>query len=303
MRRALAALVATAVLAGAARAAPMPQVAVTIQPIAMLVRELAGDRVAVMSLVPPGASAHNFAAKPRAVAALEDAQVFVEVGAGLDTWSAQLYAAAAHKPRRLVLIELPGLDPLPADPSAGGREANGARARFDPHVWLDPIRVRDVIVPALAEELSRIDPDGRASFEANRAALQARIGDADAEIRRTLAGHGRKFVAFHGAWRYFAARYGLEEVAVVEEAAGEEPTPGAIAKLVAAARAADVPAILVEPQQSPRVAEAIAAELGIGTVVVDDENADPSDPQRSTYASLMLWNARAFARALGGNAS
>ena len=301
MRRALSALVATAALAGAAPAAPRPQVVVTIQPIAMLVRELAGDRVAVMSLVPPGASAHNFAAKPRAIAALEDAQLFVEVGAGLDTWSAQLSAAAAHKPRRLVLIELPGLNPLPADPSDRGRDANGARARFDPHVWLDPIRVRDVIVPALAEELSRIDPDGRASFEANRAALQARIGDADAEIRRTLAGHGRKFVAFHGAWRYFAARYGLEEIGVVEEAPGEEPAPREIARLVEAARAAHVPAILTEPQLNPRIAATIAAELGAGTVTVDEQG-DPRDPERADYVALMRFDARAFARALGNGA-
>jgi len=297
MRGAVAALVAAAAMpAGAA----VPQVVVTIQPIALLVRALAGDRVAVTSLVPPGASTHTFEAQPREMAALEDAALFVEVGAGLDTWSARLYGAAAHKPRRLVLIELPGLDPLPADPRAGGRDAGGAPARFDPHVWLDPIRVRDAIVPALADALVAIDPAGRERYEANRAVLEKRITEADADIRRTLAGRGTRFVAFHSAWRYFAARYGLEEVGVVEEAPGEEPTPRAIAELVAAARAARVPAILIEPQQSPRIAQTIAAELGAGTVVVDDEDADPSDPERSSYEGLMRWNARAFARALGG---
>jgi ABC-type Zn uptake system ZnuABC Zn-binding protein ZnuA len=281
----------------------------------MLVRELAADRVAVTSLVPPGASAHNFAAKPRAMAALEDARLFVEVGAGLDTWSAQLYAAAAHKPQPLVLIELPGLDPLPADPSDRGREPSGARARvdphaparwdlhaparWDPHVWLDPIRVRDVLAPALTEALVRLDPDGRADYEEALAALRTRIDELDAEIRRTLEGHGSRFVAFHGAWRYFAARYGLEEVGVVEEAPGEEPAPRAIAELVRKARAARVPAILIEPQQDPRIAQTIAAELGAGTVMVD-ENGDPRDPERADYAALMRWNARAFARALGG---
>jgi len=293
-------LVAAAALPSAAQGAARLEVVTTIQPIALLVRELAGERVDVTSLVPPGASTHTFEAQPRAMAALENAQLFIEVGAGLDTWSAQLYSASAHKPRRLVLIDLPGLDPLPADPHAPNREAGGAASSWDPHVWLDPIRVRDVIVPALAEALAGIDPAGRDQYAVSRAALQAQITDADAEIRRTLAGRGTRFVAFHAAWRYFAARYGLEEVAVVEEAPGEEPTPRALAQLVATARAAHVPAILIEPQQSPRIAQTIAAELGAGTVVVDDEDADPRDPERSTYVGLMRWNARAFARALGG---
>ena len=300
MKHALMALVITAALAGAAPAAPTPQVVVTIPPIAMLVRELAGGRVEVRSLVPPGASTHTFSAQPSDVAAVESARLFVEVGAGLDTWAAKLKGAAAHRPEQRVLIELPGLDPLPADPH--DHDTGGAPARWDPHFWLDPIRVRDVVSPALAEALAQIDPAGRAQYQAALAGFQARLGDLDTEIRRTLAGHGTQFVAFHGAWRYFAARYGLEEVGVVEEAPGEEPAPREIASLVRAGRAAQVPAILVEPQLSPRIAETIAAELGAGTVTVD-ENGDPHDPERADYAALMRWNARAFARALGGRPS
>ena len=48
----------------------------------------------------------------------------------------------------------------------------------------------------------------------------------------------------------------------------------------------------------PRVAEALAAELGAKTVRVDP-NGDPTDPERDTYPELMRWNARAFATALG----
>jgi ABC-type Zn uptake system ZnuABC Zn-binding protein ZnuA len=302
MRRAVAALLATAALPGAAPAAATPQVVVTIPPIAMLVRELAGDRVRVRSLVPPGASTHTFAAQPSDVAAVETARLFVEVGAGLDGWAAKLQGAAGNRPDHLVLIELPGLDPLPADPHQHEHDAGGAPARWDPHIWLDPIRVRDVVSPALAEALARLDPDGRAEYQAALAGFQARLGALDDEIRRTLEGHGTKFVAFHGAWRYFGARYGLEEVGVVEEAPGEEPAPREIAATVRAARAARVPAILVEPQLNPRIAETIAAEFGAGTVTVD-ENGDPRDPERADYAALMRFNARAFAQALGGGAS
>ena len=83
------------------------------------------------------------------------------------------------------------------------------------------------------------------------------------------------------------------------EFGGEEPTPREVGNLVRDARAAGVGAILVEPQLSPRVARTIAAEFGAKTVLVDPVG-DPGDPARSNYEALMLFNTRAFGRALEG---
>jgi ABC-type Zn uptake system ZnuABC Zn-binding protein ZnuA len=289
-----AALAGGALLLAATVAAGAPlRVVATIQPLAMIAREVGGARIEVSVLVPPGASPHTFEPQPGDLARLADAVLLLEAGAGLDAWVRRLALAVARRPAAFVLIDAPGLDPLPA---AGGHADTGERR--DPHAWLDPIRVREAVVPALAARLAELDPEGRADYE--RAAREAgeRLGALDAEVRATLSGRGRHFVAFHAAWRYFAARYGLEEVGVVEEAPGEEPTPRELARLVARARAARVPAILVEPQLSPRVAEALASELGARIVRVDP-NGDPTDPERDTYPELMRWNARAFASALG----
>jgi ABC-type Zn uptake system ZnuABC Zn-binding protein ZnuA len=254
--------------------------------------------VRVATLVPAGASPHVFEPRPRDVARLAAASAVLRVGAGLDDWTLSLLGAAPRPPRVFVLSESPGLDPLPADLHAHAR-AGGAR--LDPHVWLDPLRVRDALAPALAAELAEIDPAGEPVFRARLAAFRERLGALDAELRVALADAPRRgYVAFHGAWRYFGARYGLEEVAVIEESAGEEPTPRALARLLAAARVAGVTAILVEPQLPARLATAIAAELGgdAATVIVDPIG-DPDDPARARYEDLMRWNAAAFARALG----
>ena len=302
MRAGAALLVAVASLASVAALAEPLRVVTTIQPLALLARELGGDRVLVSVLVPPGASPHSFEPQPSDVQSLVAARLIVEVGGGLDGWVHPLLAAASARPERLTLLDLPGLDPLPAAPGAHvdpGR--HDAAHRLDPHVWLDPIRVRDVVVPALAAKLAALDPSGRAVYQASRDQFVARLTALDAEIRTTLAGHGRDFLAFHGAWRYFAKRYDLEEVGVIEEAPGEEPTPRELGALAQRAREAQLPAILIEPQLSPRIAEMLARDLGAAVVTVDP-NGDPTDPERATYAGLMLWNARAFARALGGAA-
>jgi ABC-type Zn uptake system ZnuABC Zn-binding protein ZnuA len=275
------------------------RVVATIEPLAMLVREIGGDRVEVAVLVPPGASPHTFEPQPSDVAALARAVLLVEAGAGLDGWVRTLAAAATPAPPRATVADAPGLGLLAASEAHAEAEAAAATPHVDPHVWLDPIRVRDAVVPALLAALVSADPAGRAGHEERARAFQTRLGELDADVRRTLAGRGTRFVAFHAAWRYFAARYGLEEIGVVEEAPGEEPAPRALAALVTRARAADVPAILVEPQLSPRVAQVLAAEFGATTVLVDP-NGDPTDPERSSYAALMRFNARAFARALGG---
>ena len=171
---------------------------------------------------------------------------------------------------------------------------------FNPHFWLDPIRVRDVLVPVVTERLMAADPAGKAYYEKRRNDFHQRLTALDQEIRAELKGaKTRKYIAFHAAWPYFAERYGLEKVAVVQEFGGEEPTPREVANLVRDARAAGVGAILVEPQLNPRVAETIAAEFGAGTVVVDPVG-DPGDPARDTYEDLMRFNARAFGQALQG---
>jgi len=301
MRGGAALLVAVATLAGVAAAEPL-RIVSTIQPLGLVARELGGERVTVSVLVPPGASPHTFEPQPSDVRSLVHARLVLEVGGGLDGWAHALFAAAAARPERLTLLELPGLDPLPAVAGAHvDAAAAGAAQRLDPHAWLDPIRVRDALVPALAAKLTALDPPGRTHYEASRDALVQRLGALDAEIRSALAGHGRHFLAFHGAWHYFAQRYDLAEVGVIEEAPGEEPTPRELGALARNARDAGVSAILIEPQLSPRIAQMLARDLGVAVVTVDP-NGDPSDPARSSYTGLMLWNAHAFARALGGAA-
>ncbi len=288
-------LVAVATLFGVAASAEALRIVTTIQPLALLARELGGDRVVVTALVPPGASPHTFEPQPSDVQSLVDAQLLLEVGGGLDGWVRPLLAAAAAKPDRVTLLDLSALDPLPAD------AAEAHEGRFDPHAWLDPLRVRDVMAPALAAKFSALDPEGRSAYESGRDAFVTRLTALDAEIRATLAGRGRRYVAFHAAWRYFAQRYALEEIGVVEESAGEEPSPRELAALAQRARDAHVPAILIEPQLNPRIAQMLARDLGLETVLVDP-NGDPADPERATYLGLMRWNARAFARGLGAAA-
>lgn len=280
-------LLAVVLLAGAVRAgaAPLP-VTVTLHPLALVVREVGGEAVAVQVLVPPGASPHTFEPRPSDVARLARAALFVRAGGGADLWAARLATAAPDVPQ-LVFAEV--LDArMPEVPRA--------------HAWLDPLAVRDALAPAVAERLAALDPPRAEGYAARLADFQTRLTGLDAELRAILAGApGRRFVAFHAAWDAFARRYDLEMAGVVEAAPGQEPSPGAVAALVERARREGLRAILVEPQLEPRVARVIAAEFA-GTLVTVDPLGDPDDPERDAYEELLRLDARRFREAMGGAA-
>jgi zinc transport system substrate-binding protein len=268
-----------------AAAAAVPVVA-TIFPLADLVRQIGGDEVEVVTLLPPGASPHTFEPTPEQARQVAKARVFVDVGAGLDGWAARLRAARTEP--LTVVTATAGVSLLDGDHGVGG----------DPHVWLDPLLVRDHIVAAIVDGLVAADPDHRAAFERGAAQLRDALTRLDAEVRALLApAQRRSYVAFHAAWRYFGRRYDLTEVGVVESFPGKEPSAREIATLVDRARAAHAAALLVEPQFAPRMAEQIAREFG-GRPILADPIGGAQVPGRQSYGDLMRYNARAFAEAL-----
>lgn len=272
------------------------RVVATIFPVADMVRQVGKDAVEVVTLLPPGASPHTFEPTPAQIREIAHARLFICVGAGLDTWTTKLLAAQAGAITVVTLTD--GLQLLgAAGTSAAGTSAVGTHGG-DPHVWLDPVLVRDHMVPAIVVGLSRVDPDGRAAFERAAGEFRAALTSLDADIRDTLAPlANRNYVAFHSAWRYFGQRYNLHEVAAVEAFPGKEPSAKEIAAIVEKARAARVRVVLIEPQFNPRVAQQIAREFG-GQALVVDPIGGPDVPGRSHYTDLMRDNSRVFAEAL-----
>lgn len=271
-------------------------VVATIAPLASIAQSLVGPRGEVACLLPPGASPHTFEPLPGDVARIARARLLVRVGAGLDEWSEKLLGSDGGTPTIVTFMDLVATEPLPWRSDGPHEHAAGV----DPHVWLDPIRVRDALVPALAGALSVVDPAGRSHYQERARELEDKLTELDDAVRKFLAPLGsRRFVAYHDTWRYFAARYGLETVGAIEAYAGDEPTAAELARLIERARAGEVRAVIIEPQLGERVARSIATEIG-AAVAVADPLGDPTVGERADYFTMMLYNARAFSRALAG---
>jgi len=282
----------------------------TILPVADMARNVTGDRFKVETLLPPGASPHTFEPTSRELMALHDAEIVFKIGLDLELWADKLLSAAGGERLRIVTVS-GGVDLLPnMREEHDGADARGhhpddghahGRGEFNPHVWLDPVNAVS-IVGRIAEAFAEADPEGARVYAANAARYTQELVRLDAEYRHALSGlESRRVVAFHDSFSYLARRYGIEVVGLIEESPGKEPGARHVRELVDRIRALGVKAVLVEPQLSPKVAEALARDSGASVVRVDPLG-DPADAERSTYLALMRWNLRALVNGLGGEA-
>jgi zinc/manganese transport system substrate-binding protein/manganese/iron transport system substrate-binding protein len=253
-----------------------------------IVRNVAGDRAEVISIIPAGAGPEDHEPKPDDARKIADADLIVSNGVGLDDFLDRLIDAAGEATAtRLVLGDgIPTID-VDGEPN--------------PHFWLDPSLVATHYIPAISAALAKLDPTGAATYATNASAYVAKVEAMDAANRAkidTIPMADRKLVTFHDAFPYFAAHYGFELVGIILANVGQEPTASELAALVEKVRAAHVKAVFSEAQFSPELAHTLAQEAGITSVVTTLYNDTVGPPPNDTYLKMMEWNINEIVQAL-----
>jgi ABC-type Zn uptake system ZnuABC Zn-binding protein ZnuA len=242
---------------------------------------VAGDLATIVNLVPPGASPENYALRPEDAEALARATVLVINGLQFE----QFLQGAIEEARQRgvpVLTASAGVETIGEPPN--------------PHTWLDPIRAARM-VGTIADGLATADPAHADIYRSRAQRLTTSLYELDAEFRTRLSNVPRRqFVAFHPAWTYFAERYGLEQVAAVEETPGVEPTARELAALAGLVQRTGTRALMTEPQFSSRLAGTLARDYGLQTYEVNPEGGALA---ADGYERMMRENVATFARALG----
>lgn len=275
-------------------------VVATIFPLADMARQIGGERVNVTTLLPAGASPHTFEPTPGQARLVAGADLLLLIGAGLDPWAERLLQAGERPPEvRLALVE--GL--RPADLEAVGFASGPAAcdhgiSPLNPHLWLDPVLVRDRLSVLIEERLAALDPGGRAVYREQAAVFRAELTALDQAISQAVASFSTSaFVSFHPAWTWFAARYGLEEAGVIRHFPERDPTPGDIRRLAAEIEGRGIRAIFAEKQFSPEMAATIAAETGAAMVTLDPLGG-AGLAGRDSYPALLRYNLDLMSRVM-----
>lgn len=247
-------------------AAPRPvQAAVTVPPQAYLVERIGGERVATEVLMPSGSSEETFSPTPRQLVALSRAELYVLVGhPAFIVEERHVLPALARNPGVHVTSMWDGEAPEDRRPDTDGRVHGN---HTDPHLWTAPRTMRSAAV-RVAAALAELDPPGAAVYRTRLASFLAEVDALDAEIRRELSGlPRRRFLVTHPAWGHFAAQYGLEQMAIEDEA--KEPGPRRLVALVEEARAEGIRVVFSQAGFPDAAARAVAAEIGARVVPLD----------------------------------
>ena len=314
-RRLVGGLLALALLTGCQRSpeppaaeSTKPLVVATFYPLYEFARQVGGEGVEVVALVPPGVEPHDWEPTPADVARVSKTRVFVYNGAGMEPWVDRLLGEVL--PRTAVAVRategLPLVKPdLPrhahGHTPTGAREATTGGDALDPHVWLDPVLAVSQ-VDTISAALTGADPASAAIYAENTRQYRTALEGLHQAFEQGLAKCRRRdFVVSHAAFGYLARRYRLTQVAVMGLAPEAEPSPAEMAAVVRFIRRQRVTHVFFETLVSGKLAETLARETGVGTLVLNPvEGLTPEEAAAGkTYLSLMEANLEHLRLGLG----
>lgn len=287
--------------------APRLNVVTTLSVLKDLAQTVGGDRVEVESLSDPREDPHYVQPRPTLMKRARDADVFIELGLQLELWGGKVVEGSgntkiqASQPGRIIASA--GIATLEL-PQQLSREWGDVHPYGNPHIWLDPLNVKDMATN-IAQGFEKVDPAHAAGYEERLKAFHekldgalfgealvkevgskmltrlARQGRLDSYLeskslsdklggwlKQAAALKGRPVVTYHKSWIYFAERFGLKVPIEIEEKPGIPPSARHRDAVVELIKQQGVKTILHEVFYDRGAADYLAKETGAHVVIV-----------------------------------
>ena len=146
------------------------------------------------------------------------------------------------------------------DHGKGGHDGHDHDYEFDPHIWLDPILVKQQ-VNVIRDGLIQADPQNKEHYEENARIYNNKMDALDMKINSALSSCQKDtIVPYHNAFSYLGERYDIHIMALGGMAPDSEASAAEIAEFVDFVKENDIKVIFSEELVDPRLAEVIAAE-------------------------------------------
>jgi len=250
------------------------------------VRQIAGDKVNLSMLLPPGAESHSFEPTPRDIISVQKCDIFIHVGGGGDAWVERILKSMNTKNKKVYAMmesvevveeeTVEGMEEEKEPAKRGGyiarffafisgRSKNQAKEiEYDEHVWTSP-RNAILIVQKITELLCEADPDNANFYRQNSSVYIKSLEELDAAFKQVIAGAKRKIIVFGDRFpfRYFANAYGLKYFAAFPGCSTDtEASAATVAFLINKIKSEHIPVVFHIELSNERMADAISAETG-----------------------------------------
>lgn len=248
------------------------KVVTTLEDFASLTAAVGGERVETSALARGYQDPHFVDAKPSFILKLSKADLLVAAGMELEIGYLpplidQSRNDSIHPGSRGYLDASAGCEILQRPTQQVTRAMGDVHPYGNPHYWTDPENGR-IIARSIAAKLTELDPAGKAVYDANLSAFEAKLTDKEKEWSAKMAPYtGTRIITFHNSWPNFAKRYALNVVDHVEPKPGIPPTPRHTLDIINLILEHRIPLILVEPYFDRKTPKYIAEKTGAALVI------------------------------------
>ena len=226
---------------------------------------------------------------------LAGANILFTNGLGFEGWMDRLEKSSGFKGK--VVVASTGVKPRTMVEEEGGKK----ETITDPHAW-QSLANGKLYVANIRDGLIAVDPDGKATYEANANTYLDAIAKEETDVKAALAAlprERRKIITSHDAFGYFGAAYGLEVIAPEGVSTESEASAQDVAKIIRQIKAEKIPAVFMENITDHRLLDQIASETNakIGGTLYTDALSPPDGPA-GTYLDVFRNNIETLTAAL-----
>ncbi|MCT2590855.1 metal ABC transporter substrate-binding protein [Streptomyces sp. N2-109] len=274
-----------------------PAIVVTTNILGDVTRNVVGDQADVTVLMKANADPHSFGVSARQAAEIEQADLVVYNGLGLEENVLRHVDAAESSGVPTVAVG-ERTDPLPY-------ASGGTKGEPDPHFWTDPQRV-EAAAELLGEEVAKhVDGVDKKAVKAHAAAYGKKLDGLHSWMRKRfgeIPEEERNLVTNHHVFGYLAERYHFRVIGAVIPSGTTLASPSAadLESLSSAIEKARTPAIFVDSSQPDRLAKVLKEEsdLEVRVIPLFSESLTPKGEGAATYLQMMRANTKAIADGL-----
>ncbi len=230
---------------------------------------------------------HDYQLIPADLKTLENADVFVINGAGMESFMEKVM----EQQKDLSIIEA----------SKGIELLKDESGEENAHVW---VSISGAIkeVSNIADGLAALDVTNADAYKKNAEAYIKLLEAQREKMHKELEVFKKKdIVTFHEAFPYFANEFGLNIVSVVEREPGTEPSAGELAESIDTIKETNCKVLFAEPQYSQKAAESIANQTGAEVYLLDPVVTGEKNAPADSYIKAMDENLKVLVEAFQQN--
>ncbi|MVF14314.1 hypothetical protein FT643_19430 [Ketobacter sp. MCCC 1A13808] len=249
------------------------QLLASVRPIALMVQELTQNTpVRVTTLLPEGATPHDYALKPSDLKAIQQADLLVWLGPQGEPY---LDKVAQRAQISLNWESVPGLKTLSLrdamhdeDHQPDQQERFGHNSAYDLHFWFNTENAL-LLAQAIREKIVAIRPELAPSIAQNLEKLNQSLQQQNQQTRSILSAQGQPFLLAHDAYQYLEAELGIHSVGAVVLNPDVKPGAKHLMELKQAIGMQKVGCVITGPEVSPALLDKIDSNPPMIRVGID----------------------------------